>query len=771
VTIAHQPDSPGADLPSAPGSYLAYLDVWQRHLTGLEDPEILEVALGGPDTCTRVKAVWQIKWVKVTEAGATCGSQVDAFARAIAPSTGRLTARARPAADRTDDPCLLGPGAGYRRLENQLYRVEIHEVDPQGVATFKWSRDNGSVVTAWIGQSGNDLAVRSTGKDSVLAFTVGNWVELTDDTHELAGLSGPLVKIVAVQGETITIDPGTAVVDFAAFPSRPKMRRWDMGASGALAVDVPDSNDGFIELEDGVDVKFEPGTFRAGDYWLVPARTSTADVDWPFNESQLPQGIAHHYSRLAILSFDGNQYTSVSDCRKLFPAVTELTSLFYLGGDGQEGAPGQTLPQSLQVGVANGQWPVPGATVRFAVTGGGGSLQTEVATLDVLTDADGVARCDWKLGGVTQGQQVEARLLDSVQQSVHLPVHFSASFSEDAHDLGIQIEKLLLGDGSSLNNDADVSFDRLTRGIDVLCSANLAAGTVSRATCFLTLEVPFPITGSDAVFWGANLIGYQPLVLAADTHSQGAAIAWRPAPAVVEWLKDSLFSRMAILNRAPRVLARLTILGNFIWQAGKPNLFLDGEVFGMRASSDAPSSVRGRLPSGDGRRGGRLEMWFWVVPPITISISPEEVRLPFTERARLAMFTVSIDGSEDTRVEMSVNGVVGGSAAVGTITLTDQAQGTWTYRAPSTPPTIDQTFVIGAASVADPSRVARAVVIVKGRLGLPDIDLGDVDGQAKGGGGSSARALASRRNTGTESPGPAKLAPRAAGKKRGRREK
>jgi hypothetical protein len=159
------------------------------------------------------------------------------------------------------------------------------------------------------------------------------------------------------------------------------------------------------------------------------------------------------------------------------------------------------------------------------------------------------------------------------------------------------------------------------------------------------------------------------------------------------------------------------------------------------------------------------------VPPITISISPEEVRLPFTERARLAMFTVSIDGSEDTRVEMSVNGVVGGSAAVGTITLTDQAQGTWTYRAPSTPPTIDQTFVIGAASVADPSRVARAVVIVKGRLGLPDIDLGDVDGQAKGGGGSSARALASRRNTGTESPGPAKLAPRAAGKKRGRREK
>src|SRR5262249_18343693 len=148
----------------------------------------------------------------------------------------------------------------------------------------------------------------------------------------------------------------------------------------------------------GVEVKFELGTFRAGDYWLIPARTATANVDWPFSEPQLPQGIAHHYSRLGVLSFDGTQYTPISDCRKLFPAPTELTSLLYAGGDGQAGAQGQTLPQPLEVGVANGQWPVPGSTVRFAITSGGGSLQTEVATLDVFTDGEGVARCDWTLG-------------------------------------------------------------------------------------------------------------------------------------------------------------------------------------------------------------------------------------------------------------------------------------------------------------------------------------------------------------------------------------
>ena len=47
---------PAAELPTTAGRYLAYLDVWERHITALEDPEILEVALGGPDTATRFAA-------------------------------------------------------------------------------------------------------------------------------------------------------------------------------------------------------------------------------------------------------------------------------------------------------------------------------------------------------------------------------------------------------------------------------------------------------------------------------------------------------------------------------------------------------------------------------------------------------------------------------------------------------------------------------------------------------------------------------------------
>jgi len=44
-----------------PRTDLVYLDVWDRHIEALEDPSLREPALGGPDTSTRVKTVWQLK--------------------------------------------------------------------------------------------------------------------------------------------------------------------------------------------------------------------------------------------------------------------------------------------------------------------------------------------------------------------------------------------------------------------------------------------------------------------------------------------------------------------------------------------------------------------------------------------------------------------------------------------------------------------------------------------------------------------------------------
>ncbi|HKZ39256.1 MAG TPA: DUF6519 domain-containing protein, partial [Chryseolinea sp.] len=65
VLFVNQPDLNAEVLPTSnangDGDYLFYLDVWKRHITVLEDSAIKEVALGGPDTTTRIKTIWQVK--------------------------------------------------------------------------------------------------------------------------------------------------------------------------------------------------------------------------------------------------------------------------------------------------------------------------------------------------------------------------------------------------------------------------------------------------------------------------------------------------------------------------------------------------------------------------------------------------------------------------------------------------------------------------------------------------------------------------------------
>ena len=64
-TYLTQPDYPvpALELLASNSTCLIYLDVWERLITYVEDDAIREVALGGPDTATRAKIVWQVKAV------------------------------------------------------------------------------------------------------------------------------------------------------------------------------------------------------------------------------------------------------------------------------------------------------------------------------------------------------------------------------------------------------------------------------------------------------------------------------------------------------------------------------------------------------------------------------------------------------------------------------------------------------------------------------------------------------------------------------------
>jgi hypothetical protein len=363
---ADQPDYPH---PPAVRDHLAdgqaalvYLDVWHRHVTALEDPRLKEVALGGADTATRMKTIWQVKILPLAlAAGGTpaavagappqccagcggstlsggCDAQYPEWDQLLRPAPPKLAARTQP--QPPEAPCLLPPSAGYLRLENQLYRVEVHAGSATSAPSLKWSRDNGIVVTAIEELNGALVTVRDLGRDSALGFESGQWVELFDRGHELRGEPGALAEVldINVSRRQITLRAATGFVLDKTLA--PRLRRWDQRGPGLVGGAVP-VTPGWIALEDGIEVQLgATGSHRTGDYWLIPARTATGSIEWPpfeAGEAPLPAGpspkalppfgIRHHYCRLALIQRQGTALRLLDDCRKIFAPLTELDSV------------------------------------------------------------------------------------------------------------------------------------------------------------------------------------------------------------------------------------------------------------------------------------------------------------------------------------------------------------------------------------------------------------------------------------------------------------
>ena len=365
VTYSEQAGYPfddGTTLPKLRGasSFLVYLDVWERQVTWLENPDLAEVALGGADTAGRAQLVWQVKVLRGS-AAMTCSS-TSALSRARPPL---LRARAK-LPEQQQDACVIDPAARYRGAENQLYRVEIHRggtARPAGAtaggATFKWSRENGSVafpVTELAGDTGADetTAVLATlGRDRRLGLAQEDWVEIVDDGYALRAAAEPLHQVEQIDRDKLQVvlsgvGPAGTGQDQARHPL---LRRWDHDASdpavsdeGALLVAEPGpAGGGWIDLEDGVQIQFpvsavpgQPNEYRTGDYWLIPARTATGDVIWPRHlvgdqpepDARPPRGVEHHYAPLVVASVDANGHWTLAspDCRKTFVPLPDIKS-------------------------------------------------------------------------------------------------------------------------------------------------------------------------------------------------------------------------------------------------------------------------------------------------------------------------------------------------------------------------------------------------------------------------------------------------------------
>ncbi|WP_158860373.1 DUF6519 domain-containing protein [Lunatibacter salilacus] len=334
LLYSQQPDYPGSGTytPIAGQTDLFYLDVWERHVTVIEDPELREVALAGPDTDTRSKIMAQVKLLaNVGNIG--CGDQIDQWNSLAKAPNGRLTTRpvdvVAPA-----NPCQLGESGGFLGLENRLYRVEIHDPSASGIPSFKWSRDNASYaypIQDFFHDGGgvnyNKISLGQNGKDAILKIKELDWIEVSEDFADLSDDSrGTFAQVLKVEGNLLTLDTNVTLHRDRPLP---KIRRWD--TSNQRPDELTDIVTGAsYQLEDGIEIEFSGTEFKTGDYWCFSARTLTGEIE--ILDKEAPMGVKHHYCRLGMVTGLVGGGVEIEDCRPEFPPLTELPPTRMGGG-------------------------------------------------------------------------------------------------------------------------------------------------------------------------------------------------------------------------------------------------------------------------------------------------------------------------------------------------------------------------------------------------------------------------------------------------------
>lgn len=344
-----QADFPGAPaLPTEPGRYLFYADLWERAVTGLQDGDLLDPALHGADTCTRSKPVLQIKW---------CSEDRETrLKEAAAAGTARLSLRLRRETVATDpcDPCA-DEISFEQRTGNSLFRCEVHDVHRnEGLApvriVLKWSLENGAE------QAATEAVPEDFSGDSFVYEFASETSELHMGWHPVRTDSFPDRPELA---EQYPEDPASA------YPDRDLVRRWDgycdlrrssagwsllRGRDGDVALSEgarPDeagrgtvvfhSREGVAGKQD-VTVNLETMHFTLqlddrelliGDYWLVPVREAVHSPGEKLADLELPAGIGHGIlilgrGELAAGSWKLQEMSGEESRRFAFPPLTDL---------------------------------------------------------------------------------------------------------------------------------------------------------------------------------------------------------------------------------------------------------------------------------------------------------------------------------------------------------------------------------------------------------------------------------------------------------------
>ena len=374
-----------AELQALPGRErhdLVYLEGWEQAVSSVEDAELRERALGGPDTSTRLRRMRRV--AVQSRVPGSCSEAFDALIERLRaprdPDSGaahdfdrasfelrskcRLSVGLDPEA-LVADPCKPAAVRGYVGADNQSIRIEL-----TAPGRFLWGLDNASplyrVQLEQVEGEYRKVRFLTPPLDQAAQPLMGQAVEILP----WGALLPNGEKVAEVQGHLSTVsssyDPeercillGRALpqawVDWLAAHSEwqserdPEeerqyfyLRLWT-GGSGVEDEDpsLPFTPGATLALgQSGLTLRFSDYGLP-GDHWVIAARPHTPDlvVPWELLEAAAPFGYRRFYAPLALITWflEGEEVRArVHDCRRPFQPLTQLRGCCTLRvGDGE----------------------------------------------------------------------------------------------------------------------------------------------------------------------------------------------------------------------------------------------------------------------------------------------------------------------------------------------------------------------------------------------------------------------------------------------------